>query len=74
MDYQIGEILFQNFSIQMKSRILSILTNYEDRRVDLSRKYIYVPLHNQPEMSTSALGGKYRDQALLIEDLAKRFA
>ena len=33
------------------------LTNYEDRPVDLSRKYIYVPLHNQPEMSTSALGG-----------------
>jgi len=47
------------------------LTNYEDRPVDLSQKYIYVPLHNQPEMSTSALGGKYRDQALLIEDLAR---
>ena len=27
--------------------------------------------NNQPEMSTSALGGKFRDQALLIEALAR---
>ena len=47
------------------------LAAYEGRPVDLSGKYIYVPLHNQPEMSTSALGGKYRDQALVIETLAR---
>ena len=32
-------------------------------------KYVYVPLHLQPEMTTCALGGKYDDQALLLEDL-----
>ena len=47
------------------------LIGFEGCKVDLSGKYIYVPLHNQPEMSTSALGGKYRDQALVIETLAR---
>ncbi|MDQ2094280.1 capsular polysaccharide export protein, LipB/KpsS family [Rhodalgimonas zhirmunskyi] len=47
------------------------LAEYEKEPVDLSGKYIYVALHNQPEMSTSALGGKWRDQALVIEALAR---
>ena len=47
------------------------LTQFENRKINLNQKYVYVPLHNQPEMSTSSLGGKYRDQALLIEDLAR---
>ena len=47
------------------------LAQFEGKSVDLNQKYIYVPLHNQPEMSTSALGGKFRDQALLIEALAR---
>ena len=47
------------------------LAQFEGRKIDLSQKYIYVPLHNQPEMSTSALGGRYRDQALIIEALAR---
>lgn len=47
------------------------LAQFETQKIDLSQKYIYVPLHNQPEMSTSALGGRYRDQALMIEALAR---
>ena len=47
------------------------LAQFENKSVDLNQKYIYVPLHNQPEMSTSALGGKFRDQALLVEALAR---
>jgi len=47
------------------------LAQFENKSVDLNQKYIYVPLHNQPEMSTSALGGIFRDQALLIEALAR---
>ncbi|WP_161594584.1 capsular polysaccharide export protein, LipB/KpsS family [Marimonas lutisalis] len=47
------------------------LAQFENQDIDLSGKYIYVPLHNQPEMSTSSLGGKYRDQALVIETLAR---
>lgn len=47
------------------------LAQFENRSMDLNQKYVYVPLHNQPEMSTSALGGKFRDQALMIECLAR---
>ena len=47
------------------------LAQFEKKKINLNQRYIYVPLHNQPEMSTSALGGKYRDQALMIEDLAR---
>ena len=46
------------------------MAEYELPRADLSTPYIYVPLHNQPEMSTSALGGDFRDQLLMVEALA----
>lgn len=46
------------------------LATFEDQAVDLSGDYVYVPLQLQPEMTTSALGGPYRDQALAIERLA----
>ncbi len=48
------------------------LAEYEQADVDLDVPFVYVPLHNQPEMSTSSLGGIYRDQVLMIEHLAQR--
>lgn len=38
--------------------------------VDLSRPYVYFPLHLQPEMTTDTWGFIYADQLLAIEELA----
>ncbi len=34
------------------------------------KKYIYVPLHYQPEMNTSPMGGMYANQLLMIQKLS----
>lgn len=47
------------------------LAEYERADVDLTQPFIYFPLQNQPEMSTSTLGGDYRDQLLVVEALAR---
>lgn len=47
------------------------LAEYESGDFDLAADFIYVPLQNQPELSTSALGGIWRDQLLMIEALAQ---
>ena len=39
-------------------------------KVDFSKKFIYVALHNQPECSTSAMGDIFVDQLLMIDLLA----
>ncbi len=46
------------------------LIKFEDQELDLSIDFIYFPLQMQPEMTTSALGEKFRDQAFAIEKLA----
>jgi hypothetical protein len=38
------------------------------------RRYIYFPLHLQPEMSTDALGGIYADQLRALEELCSKLA
>jgi len=48
---------------------LEYLLEYENNLIKYDTPYIYVPLHLQPEMTTSALGGIYRDQLLMIEHL-----
>lgn len=39
-------------------------------QVDPNKKFIYVPLHRQPEGSTSPMGGVFTDQILMLEILS----
>ncbi len=47
------------------------LLQFEDKTPDLERPFVYFALQLQPEMTTSALGGPFKDQALAIEALAR---
>ncbi|MCD4760915.1 capsular biosynthesis protein [bacterium] len=38
--------------------------------VDFNKKFVYIPLANQPECSTNPLGGIYDDQILMVQTVA----
>lgn len=46
------------------------IIEYENNDYDLDIPFVYFAMQLQPEMTTSALGGWFRDQALAIEYLA----
>lgn len=43
---------------------------FYEPRPDFTKKFIYVPLHYQPECSTSPMGGVFANQILMIKILA----
>jgi len=53
-----------------KKRLLKAYQK-ETRPLDLSRPYIYIPLHYQPEKTTNPEGGVYYDQLLMVTLLSK---
>jgi hypothetical protein len=61
---------FARFFQEYEFAYFDQLAAFEDQDVDLSGDYVCVSLQLQPEMTTSALGGRFRDQAYAIERLA----
>lgn len=47
------------------------IAEVENTEPDMDRPFVYFPLQWQPEMTTSSLGGRYRDQVLALERLAE---
>lgn len=61
---------FASFFHESSLAYFDQIAQFEDQEIDLTTPYVYVPLQMQPEMTTSSLGGRFRDQAYMIERLA----
>ncbi len=62
---------FANFFHTNELAYFEHLAEFENTKYDFNDKFVYFPLPMQPEMTTSAIGGVYRDQVLAIEELSK---
>jgi hypothetical protein len=71
--YEIGRLLMLIISaiylIPIRYITIASMTKYATDDVDWNKKYVYFPLHFQPELSTNILGGIYEDQAYALECL-----
>lgn len=61
----IGNYIYKKFISNIRDEFLSVQSE-----ADLTLPFIYLPLHYQPECTTSPLGGVFVDQILMVEILA----
>jgi len=62
---------FARFFHENELEYFEHIIQYEESEYDLNASYVYFPMQLQPEMTTSSLGGWFRDQALAIEALSR---
>lgn len=62
---EIPAYLFKQFRSNLKREYLSVQSD-----PDFNKKFIYVPLHFQPECSTTPVGKVFVDQILMVETLS----
>ena len=67
----IFHLLLTKVSISLKKIKTSSFLNKISVRADVNKKYIFIPLHFQPEMTTSPQGGIFVFQELMIEMISK---
>ena len=63
--------IIKNAKRKLEKYLYELTIKRAKSKFDSNKKYVYFPLHLQPEMTTSILGGIYSDQLLAIERLAK---
>ena len=61
---------FANFFHKNELSYFEHLAEFESTKVNFNEKFVYFPLPMQPEMTTSAIGGEFRDQLLALEKLS----
>ena len=61
---------FANFFHENELSYFEHLAEFEKNKINYKEKFIYFPLPMQPEMTTSAIGGEFRDQLLALEKLS----
>lgn len=62
---------FANFFHTNELSYFEHLAEFENHKINFEENYVYFPLPMQPEMTTSAIGGKFRDQLLALEKLSE---
>ena len=61
---------FANFFHKNELSYFEHLAEFENNKINFEENFVYFPLPMQPEMTTSAIGGKFRDQLLALEKLS----
>ena len=67
--YRLYFIPFCKIKHSLYKKRLSMIST-DQKNLPLEKPFIYLALHLQPELSTSALGGIYNDQTILISEIS----